>query len=161
MTQLTLTDIWETLDEVHDPEIPVVSVVGLGMVREVAVAHDKVTVKLTPTFTGCPAYLVMAGAIVRALRNAGARSVKVETVLHPPWSTDWIGDDARAKLRASGLAVSDRHGGSIEQVLASTPGCPRCGSWETEVTSPFGATRCKSICVCRSCREPFEWIKPM
>ncbi len=161
MTQLTLKDIWATLNQVRDPEIPVLSVVDLGIVRDVILNDQAVRIRVTPTFTGCPAQLVMTGAIVQALRDAGARSVEVETVLDPPWSTDWIDERARIKLRDFGIAISDRHGGRIDQALESSPECPYCGSKDTGITTPFGSTRCKSICVCRSCNQPFEWIKPL
>ncbi|HYE27458.1 MAG TPA: 1,2-phenylacetyl-CoA epoxidase subunit PaaD [Allosphingosinicella sp.] len=137
--------IWAVLAEVPDPEIPVVSVVDLGIVR--AVEPDRVTI--TPTYTGCPATQAIERDIRSALDSAGYRDVAVETVLSPAWTTDWISDEGRRKLRAYGIAPPTR----------AAPTCPQCGSSDTEEISRFGSTPCKALWRCRDCAEPFDLFK--
>ena len=134
------------LAAVPDPEIPAVSVVDLGIVR--AVTGDTVTI--TPTYSGCPATDFIERSIREALDAAGFRGVSIETVLSPPWSTDWISAEGRDKLRAYGIAPPE---------LAKAATCPRCGSTETEEVSRFGSTPCKAQWRCRSCLEPFDRFK--
>ncbi len=157
----TAQDIWRALDEVLDPEIPVVSVVEMGIVRDVQVREDTVVVSMTPTFAGCPALEAMRAAIVEKLRALGVRRVEVKTVLTPPWSSDWITADARAKLKAFGLAPPPVHGGNIQLFWDEPVTCPFCGSTDTRVTNPFGSTLCRAIYYCRSCRQAFEQFKPL
>ena len=142
----SLAAIWALLAEVPDPEIPAVSVVDLGIVR--SVATDKVTI--TPTYSGCPATAYIEQNIRAALDAAGYRSVGIETVLAPPWTTDWISDAGKAKLAAYGIAPPD---------LAATATCPQCGSTDTEQVSRFGSTPCKAQWRCRDCLEPFDRFK--
>jgi ring-1,2-phenylacetyl-CoA epoxidase subunit PaaD len=137
--------IWSVLGEVADPEIPVISVVELGIVR--SVEPDRVVI--TPTYTGCPAARVIESDVRDALDSAGYRDVRIETVLSPAWTTDWITPEGRAKLRAYGIAPPTR----------SAVECPQCGSAETEEISRFGSTPCKSLWRCRSCAEPFDLFK--
>ena len=139
-------DIWAVLKHVPDPEIPAVSVLDLGIVR--AVEEEKVII--TPTYSGCPATLFIEQSIREALDAAGYRDVAIETVLSPPWSTDWITEEGRAKLRAYGVAPPD---------LAKAATCPRCGSTNTEEVSRFGSTPCKAQWRCKSCLEPFDRFK--
>jgi ring-1,2-phenylacetyl-CoA epoxidase subunit PaaD len=138
--------LWHVLDGVPDPEIPVVSVVDLGIVR--AVTPERVTI--TPTYTGCPATQVIERDIRDALDAAGYRDVEVETVLSPPWTTDWISGSGKAKLHAYGIAPPSD---------ATTATCPQCGSTDTEELSRFGSTPCKAQWRCRSCLEPFDRFK--
>ena len=138
--------IWSILELVPDPEIPAVSVVDLGIVRSV----DEGKVVITPTYSGCPATLFIEQSIREALDAAGLRSVAIETVLSPPWSTDWISDSGKEKLRAYGIAPPD---------LAKAATCPQCGSTDTEEVSRFGSTPCKAQWRCRSCLEPFDRFK--
>ena len=140
------TSIWAILAEVPDPEIPAVSVVDLGIVRDVSA--ERVTI--TPTYSGCPATLFIEQNIRDALDAAGFRSVRIETVLSPPWTTDWISDAGKAKLAAYGIAPPD---------LAATATCPQCGSTDTEEVSRFGSTPCKAQWRCRDCLEPFDRFK--
>ena len=140
--------IWSLLDGVADPEIPVVSVVDLGIVREVR--PDRVVI--TPTYTGCPASEVIARDIRAALDSAGFRHVALETVLSPPWTTDWISAAGKAKLSAYGIAPPLARG---ERAVA----CPQCGSADTEEISRFGSTPCKALWRCRACAEPFDLFK--
>lgn len=137
--------IWAVLESVPDPEIPVVSVVDLGIVREVH--GDRIVI--TPTYTGCPATEVIGRDIRGALDAAGYRHVRLETSLSPPWTTDWISAEGREKLRRYGIAPPTRQ--------AVT--CPQCGSAETEEISRFGSTPCKAQWRCRSCLEPFDLFK--
>ncbi len=151
------------LDGVKDPEVPVLSVRDLGVVRDVAVSDTgAITVTVTPTYSGCPAILVIENDITAAIVNAGFGPVTVHTTFAPAWSTDWISDDARARLKAYGIAPPGRveSSGLVQLMRARrTVQCPFCDSFETEVRSEFGSTACKSLCWCRSCRQPFEEFK--
>ena len=161
--QLTLQRVLEVLDTVPDPEVPAISVVELGIVREVEVTPAAaVTVTITPTYSGCPAMFEIEKDIRAALRKAGASQVMVRTVLSPAWTTDWIGPEAREKLRAYGIAPPGRaeEGGLIALTRARQPvPCPFCGSGDTRLQSEFGSTACKAIHVCNGCREPFDEFK--
>jgi ring-1,2-phenylacetyl-CoA epoxidase subunit PaaD len=151
---------WDALNAVPDPEIPVLSVVELGIVRDVQLDGDTARVTVTPTYSGCPAAEVIRDAIVAALRSAGAGEVEVRTQLAPAWTTDCIGPDAAEKLRRYGIAPP--HAVAAEQPLRFHPrdaACPRCGSTRTERLAAFGATACKSLHRCVDCREPFEHFK--
>ncbi|PZA07113.1 MULTISPECIES: 1,2-phenylacetyl-CoA epoxidase subunit PaaD [unclassified Meiothermus] len=152
--------VWQALAEVPDPEIPVLNVVEMGMVRDVQVEGGKAVVTMTPTFSGCPALHVIREGLERALRELGFAEVEVRTVLFPPWSTDCIAPEARAKLERYGIAPPRPAGelGLIELELEPVR-CPRCGSLDTSVKNPFGPTLCKSLYVCNACREPFEGFK--
>lgn len=150
--------LWEALDEVKDPELPVVSVVELGVVRQLEHSADGVTVRLTPTFSGCPALAAMREAIREKLLSLGLRNVSVETVLSPPWTSDWITQAGREKLERYGVAPPGPAPGLIDLGLEPVR-CPRCGSFDTATKNSFGPTRCKSLHVCNACREPFEAFK--
>jgi ring-1,2-phenylacetyl-CoA epoxidase subunit PaaD len=141
-------DIWTVLSGVPDPEIPAVSIVDLGIVREATAER----VVITPTYTGCPATLVIQTDIRIALDKAGFGDVRIETVLSPPWTTDWIGEEGKRKLLAYGIAPP-RPAGVREAA------CPQCGSTDTEEISRFGSTPCKAQWRCRSCLEPFDLFK--
>jgi len=146
--------IFEILSQVPDPEIPCVSVVDLGIVRGVRGQ----TLVITPTYTGCPATIAIEHDIRAALDRAGLSQVQIETTLTPPWTTDWISDDGRAKLRAYGIAPPPK--GAAKHSLRETPAeCPRCGSFHTEEISRFGSTPCKSLNRCLDCHEPFDRFK--
>ncbi len=155
--------VWQALAEVKDPEIPLVSLVEMGIVRDVAVAEDgTVTVQMTPTFSGCPALEVMRREITEAVQGLGAAAVNVEMVLNPPWSSDWISDEARVKLNNFGLAPPPRHGGNVQTILFwDAAACPRCGSTRTTLQNSFGPTLCRAIYTCNDCQEPFEQFKPL
>ncbi|MFN0098617.1 MAG: 1,2-phenylacetyl-CoA epoxidase subunit PaaD [Gemmatimonadaceae bacterium] len=150
---------------VPDPEVPVISVVELGIVRDVRVEADgAVAVTITPTYSGCPAMFEIEKDIRSALEAAGATSVSVRTVLSPAWTTDWIGPEAREKLRKHGIAPPGKaeQGGLITLTRARQPvTCPWCGSRDTELKSEFGSTACKAIHVCRACRQPFDEFKAL
>jgi ring-1,2-phenylacetyl-CoA epoxidase subunit PaaD len=154
---------WKALADVLDPEVPVLSVVDLGIVRGIAVDDDCVAVTLTPTYSGCPATEVIEAAVVDALRRAGARDVQVRTQLAPAWTTDWIAPAAAEKLRAYGIAPPHLQVGESQPLRFHPRGiaCPRCGSLETQQLSAFGSTACKSLYRCTGCLEPFELFKPI
>lgn len=155
---------WGALAEVLDPEVPVLSVVDLGIVRGISVhGDDCVDVTLTPTYSGCPATEVIEAAVVQALKHAGARAVKVQTQLAPAWTTDWITPEAAEKLRAYGIAPPHLKAADAQPLRFHPRGisCPRCGSTETQRLSAFGATACKALYRCTACLEPFELFKPI
>jgi ring-1,2-phenylacetyl-CoA epoxidase subunit PaaD len=160
-------DPWEVAARVTDPELPMVTLADLGVLRDVRVDADgTVVVEITPTYTGCPAMGVMRADLVHALHRAGFGDVDVRTVLSPAWSTDWISDEGRRKLAAGGIAPPGkapvRADGPVPLNLGPTRravSCPLCGSADTEELSEFGATACKALRRCRSCREPFEHVK--
>lgn len=142
---------------VPDPELPALTIGELGMVREVTETGDGIEVAITPTYSGCPAMGMIGIAIEAALLEAGYRRVAVRIVREPAWTTDWIGPDAREKLRAAGIAPPVPRG--VGRFATPALACPRCASMQTEEIAPFGATACKSLWRCRACREPFEHFK--
>jgi ring-1,2-phenylacetyl-CoA epoxidase subunit PaaD len=146
------------LEAVTDPEIPVLTIADLGVLREVTVQGDTVEVTITPTYSGCPAMNMITLEIETALARAGIKS-RIRTALSPAWTTDWLTDAARAKLAAFGIAPPE-HTASRRALFGGThPKCPLCGSQDTELISEFGSTACKSLHRCRSCREPFDAFK--
>jgi ring-1,2-phenylacetyl-CoA epoxidase subunit PaaD len=167
---LTVPQLREIAGAVPDPEIPVLTLHDLGILRDVQLAADgTVEVTLTPTYTGCPATAVIAGDVETALRTAGIARIKVRTVLSPAWTTDWMSQDGHRKLREYGIAPP-----GACQPAQSTPSaltaprsigltlsarCPRCGSTTTREISRFGSTPCKSLWSCLSCAEPFDSFK--
>jgi ring-1,2-phenylacetyl-CoA epoxidase subunit PaaD len=155
-------DVLAILRNVMDPEVPVLSVVELGIVRDVIVEGDGVTVRITPTYSGCPAMHEIERDIVGALEGQGITGATIEVVYAPAWTTDWIGADAREKLRAAGIAppgLAD-HGAVIALTRRrSVAHCPYCGSANTQLKSEFGSTACKAIHVCNACEQPFDEFK--
>jgi ring-1,2-phenylacetyl-CoA epoxidase subunit PaaD len=159
---LTVERVRAILDSVKDPEVPVVSVVELGIVRGVTVDGSRVTVTITPTYSGCPAMREIEQDIRSALGTAEINDVAIETVYAPAWTTDWIGEEAREKLREYGIAPPGRaqDGGLVTLARRRADvRCPRCGSNDTRLVSEFGSTACKAIHVCNACREPFDEFK--
>ncbi|WP_409189592.1 1,2-phenylacetyl-CoA epoxidase subunit PaaD [Bradyrhizobium sp. RDM4] len=150
---------WDAAASVVDPEIPVLTIADLGVLRDVTLSGDHVEVAITPTYSGCPAMNMIALEIELALERAGFRHPKVRTVLSPAWSTDWMSEKGRLKLRAYGIAppqaASSRRALFGEQAVA----CPQCGSEKTELLSEFGSTSCKALWRCQACREPFDYFK--
>ncbi|WP_415947479.1 1,2-phenylacetyl-CoA epoxidase subunit PaaD [Streptomyces sp. KLOTTS4A1] len=163
--QLTAAEqrLWELAGAVPDPELPMVSLLDLGILRDVRMqAPGRVRVEITPTYTGCPAVEAMSADIERALRAEGLAEVTVEAVLAPAWSTDDITAEGRRKLAESGIAPPRSQpagGGPIPLSLAVR--CPHCGSTETELLSRFSSTACKALRRCVSCREPFDHFKEL
>jgi ring-1,2-phenylacetyl-CoA epoxidase subunit PaaD len=153
---------WDVLATVLDPEVPALTLVDLGVVRDVRLAGGTLEVDLTPTYTGCPATAAIALDATTALEAAGLGPVKIVTVNAPAWTTDWIGPAAREKLRAYGIAPPTGQAPKGKRALFSDdadPACPRCGAARVEKTSAFGSTACKALYRCLACREPFEYFK--
>jgi ring-1,2-phenylacetyl-CoA epoxidase subunit PaaD len=144
---------------VLDPEIPVLTLEDLGVLRGVERCDGRIIVKLTPTYTGCPATLAIQLAVEAALAEAGLADARVETVLSPPWSTDQISDEGRCKLKAFGIAPPNRAAGPRALFGEETVACPKCGSAETVKISEFGSTACKAHWRCKTCAEPFDYFK--
>jgi ring-1,2-phenylacetyl-CoA epoxidase subunit PaaD len=140
---------YDAVAAVVDPEIPALTIVDLGILRDVTVHEGTVEVTITPTYIGCPAMEIIKEDIQTALARAGIHKARVQTTLSPAWTTNWLTETARAKLAAAGIAPP----------LQGAPACPRCGSEATERISAFGATACKALYRCRACREPFEAFK--
>ncbi|AMW04507.1 1,2-phenylacetyl-CoA epoxidase subunit PaaD [Gemmatimonas phototrophica] len=159
---LTRDEVFGVLQTVPDPEVPVISVVELGVVRDVEITGRHITVTMTPTYSGCPAMREMEADVKAALLSRGADSVEVRMVLTPAWTTDWIGPDAREKLRRYGIAPPGKAdtGGFVTLTRArpAVP-CPFCGSAETRLQSEFGSTACKAIHTCSACGSPFDEFK--
>jgi ring-1,2-phenylacetyl-CoA epoxidase subunit PaaD len=161
--------VWSWLADVPDPEIPVLSVVDLGIVRAVAIDDDDaVTVTITPTYSGCPAMQVIETAVREALAAHGVARVQVVTRLSPAWTTDWMSDAGKARLQDYGIAPPAQrvqlHGSlaaAVSRRAAAAPpiACPHCGSTHTVLTSQFGSTPCKALYRCLACREPFDYFK--
>lgn len=172
---VTVDQVWAWLAEVADPEIPVISVVDLGIVRAVEMAEGGAcTVTITPTYSGCPAMQVIADAVTGALRAHGMAEVRLHTQLTPAWTTDWMSESGKTKLRGYGIAPPAQQAIDISGLRdrnavrrGALPGlgappvvaCPLCGSTHTEITSQFGSTPCKALYKCLDCREPFDYFK--
>lgn len=153
--------VWTLLEEVKDPEIPVLSVVDLGIARDVTFEGTDPTITITPTYSGCPAMNMIESEIIEALKQAGYPGVKVKTVLSPAWTTDWMSEAGRKKLEAYGIAPPANATTDKRALLGEDPvvRCPACGSENTRKISEFGSTACKAHYVCNSCLEPFDYFK--
>jgi ring-1,2-phenylacetyl-CoA epoxidase subunit PaaD len=151
--------IWDLAATVVDPEVPVLTIEDLGVLRDVRLEGDRVTVDITPTYSGCPAVDAMRGDIVSVLTGAGYADVVVRTVLAPAWTTDWMSEAGAKKLEEFGIAapVARGTGGSVNLGLGIR--CPHCGSLHTRELSHFGSTSCKALYVCQRCQEPFDYFK--
>jgi ring-1,2-phenylacetyl-CoA epoxidase subunit PaaD len=156
---------WDVLNTVLDPEVPALSVCDLGIVRDVVAHADGVEVVLTPTYSGCPATEVIEQAVIDAVNDAGLGPTRVTLQRAPAWTTDWISDEGRTKLRQYGIAPPGRCVDTTERPIrfhaAPAVDCPRCGSPRTRRLSAFGSTACKSLYRCLACAEPFEHFKPI
>ena len=156
--------VWRWLSEVPDPEIPVLSLTDLGVIRDVAWEGEVLEVTVTPTYSGCPATAVIEMDIEAALKAQGVERVALRRQLSPPWTTEWITDRGRKRLQAYGIAPPVEGTAATGRVAALLGGrlqvaCPRCGSPDTEEVSRFGSTPCKAHWRCRACREPFDYFK--
>lgn len=164
---LSTAEVRAVLAEVTDPEIPVITIEDLGILRDVAVDGAHVTVTITPTYSGCPAMDEIRADIRTALAARGVGDVEVRMTLSPAWTTDWMSDAGRDKLRAYGIAPPQRRAagpvlvqlGAPRTAAPPAPACPQCGSADTEELTRFASTACKSMWRCRSCREPFDHFK--
>ncbi len=165
LTRPSPDQIRSWLAEVPDPEVPAVSVMDLGIVRDVQWSGDQLVVAITPTYSGCPATSVIAFDIETALRARGIDRLRIERRLSPPWTTDWITEEGRRRLEAYGIAppAEKAHEGPspLDRFLRKPPviACPRCGSRNTDRISEFGSTPCKAQYRCRDCLEPFDYFK--
>lgn len=151
MVRPSTAQIWDWLDAVPDPEIPVISVVDLGIIRDVQWRGDTLEVTLTPTYSGCPATSVIEMSVTQALHGNGIDALTLKRQIAPPWTTDWLSDKGRAKLEDYGIAPPDPAGGPTR--------CPRCQSIHLERISQFGSTPCKAQWRCTACLEPFDYFK--
>lgn len=167
-TRAPVQDIWTWLADVPDPEIPAISIVDLGIVREVRWDEDlkpaRLVVTVTPTYSGCPATEVIAASIRQTLEQHGIEQPILRTRLSPAWTTDWLAPAAKEKLRNYGIAppaeqVIDASRITRRATLPPSIACPRCGSRHTELTSQFGSTPCKALYRCKDCLEPFDYFK--
>ena len=151
---------WDAAAQVVDPEIPVLTIADLGVLREVTVTDDGVEVAITPTYSGCPAMNMIALEIELALEREGIRNPKIRTILSPAWTTDWITETGKRKLRAYGIAPPEKTA-DIRALKGEEPvvACPQCGSTNTVMLSPFGSTACKALWKCNDCLEPFDQFK--
>ena len=162
----TVEQVWSWLGEVADPEIPVISVVDLGIVRDVAFEDGECVVTITPTYSGCPAMQVIADSVREALEAHGVDKLRIVSRLSPAWTTDWMSDAGKAALKGYGIAppvqqaidISGLHAG-IRRRAAPQVNCPHCGSPHTQLTSEVGSTPCKALYKCLDCREPFDYFK--
>ncbi|MBC8255915.1 MAG: phenylacetate-CoA oxygenase subunit PaaJ [Candidatus Marinimicrobia bacterium] len=146
--EISTDAIWELLKAIPDPEIPAVSIVDLGIVRNVEFDDDQFKITITPTYNGCPAFSFMKEEIIRRLELVGIANFKVSTSLAPPWTTDWMSDEVKSKLKEAGIAPP-----------SSKVKCPQCDSNKAEVISEFGSTACKAMYKCLECLEPFHHFK--
>ncbi|WP_022721781.1 1,2-phenylacetyl-CoA epoxidase subunit PaaD [Rhodopseudomonas sp. B29] len=150
---------WTAAAQVVDPEIPVLTIADLGVLRKIAVVDGRVEVTITPTYSGCPAMNMIALEIELALAREGIAKPVITTVLSPAWTTDWMSDEGRRKLKDYGIAPPQPGGGRRALFGEQQVACPQCGSTDTEVLSEFGSTSCKALWRCKSCREPFDYFK--
>jgi len=157
----TPADIWTLLEQVKDPEIPVLSVLDMGIIRDVQVEGEEVHIIITPTYTGCPAMDVISMDIRLILIEHGMRKVSIRQQLSPAWTTDWMSEEGKKKLKAFGIAPPNPKQQFCETDLfqEETVSCPRCDSWRTELISQFASTACKSMYKCLDCKEAFDHFK--
>ena len=165
---MNAAQVWAWLGDVADPEIPVISIVDLGIVRDVAFDGDACVVTITPTYSGCPAMQVIAESVQEALQGHGIANVTLVNRLSPAWTTDWMSEAGKAALKSYGIAppayqvinVNGLHAG-VKRRAQPLPqiACPNCGSTHTQLTSQFGSTPCKALYKCLDCREPFDYFK--
>lgn len=153
--------VWNILKNVSDPEIPVLTVVDMGVVRDVEEQDGKLTISITPTYSGCPAMNEIESNIRWALEEAGYNEVEVKTLISPPWTTDWMTEEGKQKLQEYGIAPPE--GSSADKSVlfgeAKKVMCPRCKSRNTKMISQFGSTACKALYQCEDCKEPFDYFK--
>ena len=167
MPAVAIDQVWAWLGEVADPEIPVISVVDLGIVRAVEWDGGECVVTITPTYSGCPAMQVIADAVTEALHAHGIERVRLVNRLSPAWTTDWMSEAGKLALKGYGIAppaqqvidISGLHGVKRRAAPALAVACPNCGSVHTQLTSQFGSTPCKALYKCLDCREPFDYFK--
>ena len=162
-TEISSNEIREILKQVKDPEVPVLDIAELGVLRDVQVVDEKIIITITPTYSGCPALHVMEQEIANKLRENGIENFMVKTVFSPAWTTDWMNDDAKNKLKEYGIAPpgqsTEAHLKSMIEGKSTPVSCPFCDSVNTKLTSAFGSTACKALHYCNNCNQPFEEFK--
>jgi ring-1,2-phenylacetyl-CoA epoxidase subunit PaaD len=154
--------IWKLLENVNDPEVPVLSVIDLGIVRDVKINDDEIEIIITPTYSGCPAMDMIKMNIKMVLLENGFQKIKITSILSPAWTTDWMSEHGKEKLKSFGIAPP-----TVKQQVCHTElfhngeaiQCPRCNSYNTTLISQFGSTACKALYVCEDCKEPFDYFK--
>jgi len=153
--------VWEILNKIPDPEIPVISIVELGVVRDLTISNDSILVVITPTYTGCPATQFFENDITAAMKKEGFSDVNIKYQYNPAWTTDWLNEESREKLRVYGIAPPDGQSTDKNFLLGKDPqvGCPQCKSKNTKMISQFGSTACKSLYQCNDCLETFDYFK--
>jgi ring-1,2-phenylacetyl-CoA epoxidase subunit PaaD len=154
-------EIWTLLEEVKDPEVPVLSVVDLGIIRSVNTSSERIDIVITPTYSGCPAMDVISMDIRLKLIEKGYRNVHIQQQLSPAWTTDWMSEEGKKKLKAFGIAPPNpkQQFCTTDMFRQEAVQCPRCDSWHTELISQFGSTACKSMYRCVNCKEAFDHFK--
>jgi ring-1,2-phenylacetyl-CoA epoxidase subunit PaaD len=153
--------IWKLLEEVNDPEVPVLSVIDLGIIRDVVVEDEQATILITPTYSGCPAMDIISMNIRLKLLEHGFKNVGIKQVLSPAWTTDWMTQAGKEKLKAFGIAPPNPRQQVCHDELFADEAvqCPHCQAWHTTRISEFGSTACKSLYRCEACKEPFDYFK--
>ena len=153
--------VWELLKEVKDPEVPVLSILDLGIVRDVKIEEDRITITITPTYSGCPAMDVISMDIRLKLIEKGYRNVSIQQQLSPAWTTDWMTEEGKKKLKAFGIAPPNpkQQFCTSEMFREEAVECPHCRSYHTELISQFGSTACKAMYRCLQCKEAFDYFK--
>lgn len=159
--QISRAEVFALLSEIPDPEIPVISIVDLGIVRDIEIVENQLTITITPTYTGCPAMKVIEEDIFSVLKKNGFENVQIKNILSPAWTTDWLTQEAKKKLLDYGIAPPEKTTSDKNILLGKSKkiACPRCRSLNTEMKSQFGSTACKALYVCKDCREPFDYFK--
>ena len=154
-------DIYAALDEIPDPEIPVISIVELGVIRDVRASGKNVEVVITPTYSGCPAMKQMEDDVRKRLKEEGFEEISIKTIYQPAWTTDWLSEEAKEKLRKYGIAPPEESTTDKGFLMGKERHvrCPRCGSEDTVMVSQFGSTACKALYKCKSCLEAFDYFK--
>ena len=152
---ISIKKIWNLLETVTDPEVPVLTIMDLGIVRDVKINDEEIEVVITPTYTGCPAMDMIAMNIRLALTENGFTKIKITTVLSPAWTTDWMSEEGKRKLIAYGIAAPNKKFEIPEDGVQ----CPQCNSTSTKLISEFGSTACKALYQCNDCKEPFDYFK--
>lgn len=161
-TEISKKYIWQILETVVDPEVPVLTITDLGIVRDVRISGSEVEIVITPTYTGCPAMDMIAMNIRLALLENGYQNIKITSVLSPVWTTDWMSEDGKRKLKEYGIAPPNPRQQVCNNDLfaaAEAVQCPHCNSYNTHRISEFGSTACKALYQCNDCKEPFDYFK--
>lgn len=153
--------IWKLLEAVPDPEIPVLSVIDLGVIRKIEELEEKVVITITPTYSGCPAMNQFEADITDHLSKHGYQSIEIKTTYNPAWTTDWLTNEAKLKLEKYGIAPPQEKTTDKSFLLGESPTvkCPQCKSTNTKLVSQFGSTACKALYQCKDCKEPFDYFK--